>query len=113
RIAFDKLDPRILPDMGVKVAFLDTAAAQRASTGQSAAVGGDILVPRAALRQDAGRDVVFVVGQDERVERRALKLGPARGNQVAVLAGVEPGERVVVEPPAALASGARVVVKEK
>jgi RND family efflux transporter MFP subunit len=106
RIAFDRLDARLLPDMGVKVAFLETGGA--APAGQAARA--EILVPRAAVRQDAGRDVVFVV-QDGRVERRAVRLGLARGDAAIVLAGVGAGEQVVVEGPQNLAAGMRVVVK--
>jgi RND family efflux transporter MFP subunit len=106
RIAFDKLDPRILPDMGVKVAFLESGTPP--ATGQAAPA--ERLVPRAAVRQDAGRDVVFVM-QDGRVERRAVRLGVSRGDASVVLAGLEAGEQVVVEGPADLKSGARVVVK--
>jgi RND family efflux transporter MFP subunit len=106
RIAFDRLDARILPDMGVKVAFLETGGA--APAGQTARA--EILVPRAAVRQDAGRDVVFVV-QDGHVERRAVRLGLARGDAAIVLAGVGAGEQVVVEGPQHLAAGMKVVVK--
>jgi HlyD family secretion protein len=106
RIAFDKLDPRILPDMGVKVAFLETDRAAPASQSARA----EILVPRAAVRQDGGRDVVFVV-QNGRVERRAVRLGAARGDASVVLAGLEAGEQVVVEGPSELKAGMRVVVK--
>ncbi len=106
RIAFDKLDPRILPDMGVKVAFLETDRA--APAGQSARA--EILVPRAAVRQDGGRDVVFVV-QNGRAERRAVRLGATRGDASVVLAGVQAGEQVVVEGPADLRPGTRVLVR--
>lgn len=106
RIAFDRLDARVLPDMGVKVAFLETGGA--APAGQTARA--EILVPRAAVRQDAGRDVVFVV-RDGRVERRAVRLGLARGDAAIVLAGVGAGEQIVVEGPQDLAAGMKVVVK--
>ncbi len=106
RIAFDRLDPRILPDMGVKVAFLGADRVRPA--GQSSVAA--ILVPRAAVRQEAGRDVVFIV-QDDRLERRAVRLGAARGDTSVVLAGVAAGERVVVDGPADLKAGMRVIVK--
>ena len=106
RIAFDKLDPRILPDMGVKVAFLETDRAAPASQSARA----EILVPRAAVRQDGGRDVVFVV-QNGRLDRRAVRLGASRGDASVVLAGLQAGEQVVVEGPSELKAGMRVVVK--
>jgi len=100
RIGFDELDPRILPDMGVKVAF-------REQRGVDEPVTRRILVPAAALRRDGGRDVVFVVG-DGRVERRAVTLGARAGDEVIVEAGLRAGERVVVEGPQNLAGGDRV-----
>jgi RND family efflux transporter MFP subunit len=105
RLAFDRLDPRILPDMGVKVAFLGEEA-QAAAPSKPA-----VKVPRTAVRGDAANPVVFVVAGD-RVERRAVRLGPAPGEQVEVLAGLAAGEQVVVEGPADLAAGDRVRIKE-
>ncbi len=50
RIGFDQLDARILPDMGVKVAFL--AGAEGAAASETLRV---VRVPRAALRQEGGQ----------------------------------------------------------
>jgi RND family efflux transporter MFP subunit len=101
RIGFEQLDARILPDMGVKVAFLgeqEPAEARRV-----------VLVPRTALRQEAGQDVVFVV-KDGRLERRAVKVAAAPGDPAQVEAGLSAGESVVVEGPAELADGGKVRV---
>ena len=103
RIGFEKLDPRILPDMGVKVSFLSERTAEEAA----APPRQRLTVPKAAVRSADGRDVVFVVKED-RVERRAIKVGAAQGEQVEVVSGLTAGERVVVEGPASLADGARV-----
>jgi len=97
RVGFEKLDPRILPDMSVKVAF------QRA--GEPTAAPRGWTVPKAAVRQRDGQDVVWIV-RDGRVERRAVTVGAARGDEVLLAAGVSAGERVVVEPPDSLADGA-------
>ena len=105
RLAFDQLDPRILPDMGVKVAFLGE---EEKGTATGRAV---VVIPRAAVRKDGERDVVFVV-RDGRVERRAVGLSPAAGDEAVVLSGVTAGERVVVEGPADLKDGAAVAVQE-
>jgi len=105
RIAFEALDPRILPDMGVKVTFLkeeDEAVAQVAQP--------TTLVPKAALQSDSTNSFVFVVNGDT-VERRAVKAGGSDGERVEVLAALRTGERVVVSPPPGLAGGAKVVVK--
>ena len=106
RIAFKALDPRILPDMAIKVTFLrdpDEAAGSAASTPTR-------LVPKAALKDEGGQSFAFVVRGD-RVERRAIKAGGADGDRVEVVAGLQSGDRVVVSPPAQLKDGAQVVVK--
>ena len=67
RIGFDALDPRILPDMGVKVSFLrDEPAAGQARRRRA------VIVPKAAIRSVDGKAIVFVVN-DDRVERRAVQ----------------------------------------
>jgi len=101
RVGFDKLDPRILPEMAVKVAFHDTGA----TTGDRA-----VIVPRNSVRSEDGHDVVFVI-QGSRAERRAVSVGSAQNDDVVLLGGVSGGERVIVNPPPGLADG--VVVKER
>ena len=105
RIAFDELDPRILPDMGVNVAFLEDDPPEPRTSATR------LLVPSAAARAGDGQDVVYVVRGD-RVERRAVRFGAAVGDQVDVVSGLTAGERVVVEGPADLADGDRVTVLE-
>jgi RND family efflux transporter MFP subunit len=104
RISFDALDPRILPDMGVKVAFL--AEPDRGTKAPVARA----LIPRAAVRDEGGRPIVFLV-VDGRAERRVVTLGNDRGTDVEVLAGVNEGDRVIVGGPEKLADGQRVKVK--
>jgi RND family efflux transporter MFP subunit len=104
----DELDPRILPDMGVKVTFLrDADAASPAATTQEQPV---TLVPKGAIRTDGDQSHAFVVAGDL-VERRAVRIGGVDGDRLEVIAGLRPGETVVVAPPAELTSGSRVVVK--
>jgi HlyD family secretion protein len=105
RIAFEKLDPRVLPDMGIKVTFLREA--DQASTPAAQPV---TLVPTAAVATDNAGAHVFIVRTDT-VERRAVKTGGADGDRVEVLAGLQPGDRVVVTPPKDLKDGGKVVVK--
>jgi len=104
RVGFEKLDPRILPDMGVKVAFQD--GEKEPASAVTSAPGG-VLAPKATVRPQAGRDYVWVV-RNGRAERRAVTLGPVRGEEVSIVAGVTAGERLVVEGPAGLADGAAV-----
>jgi len=103
RIAFDKLDPRILPDMGVKVSFL--AGEQAAGRPAAKAV-----IPREAPRTVDGRSVVFLF-RDGAVERRAVSLGTETGGDVEVTAGLAPGDQVVNGGPADLRDGQRIKVK--
>ncbi len=105
RIAFEQLDPRILPDMGVKVAFLETAEEPDAA----GTPGTRLVVPTAAPRASNGGQVVFVI-KDDHVERRAVSLGAIDGDVVEVVSGLSAGERIVVDGPSDLADGDRVIV---
>ena len=105
RIAFDELDPRLLPDMGVKVAFLEEQPAEVEAGGTR------LLVPNEAARNQDGQDIVFVV-RGEQVERRAVRLGTMVGREVEVIAGVTAGEQLIIDGPVDLADGDRVVVQE-
>ena len=100
RVAFEKLDPRILPQMGVKVVFL-------AANKNGAASPGRIRLPKSVIQKDGDRDVICIV-RDGRIERRAVKLGEASAEEVVVLAGLSGGEKVIIDQPAPLADGARV-----
>jgi RND family efflux transporter MFP subunit len=104
RIAFDQLDPRILPDMGVKVSFLSEAPPLASAAEQARA---RVLVPKGAVRTVDGTSIVFVVRGD-RVERRAVKLGGNDGDLVEVASGLTAGDKVVTEGVATLTDGARV-----
>ena len=107
RIGFDALDPRILPDMGIKVAFLADAAE---AAGRSAKV---VRVGRAAVRGTQGDEFVFVVGHENKLEHRAVKLGPGGDDPVEVVAGLSAGDRVVLEGPSDLAAGTLVAERAK
>lgn len=101
RIAFEALDPRILPDMGVKVSFLEKTP-DAIATPRSR-----LLVPKTAVRTDGGASIVFVAREGQ-LERRAVAIGNAEGDQVEVVSGLTAGERVVVEGLEGLTDGARV-----
>jgi RND family efflux transporter MFP subunit len=106
RIAIQAKDPRILPDMGVRVGFLGARPAP-----ETKPVGG-VLVPADAVRGEGAAAVVFVYANGK-VERRGVTLGRDIGGNRQVLSGVRDGERVVVSPPASLEDGAKVSVAEK
>jgi RND family efflux transporter MFP subunit len=105
RIGFDERDERVLPDMGVKVAFV---AAESAGEVSRAAI---MTVPKQALRRDGEQDVVLVV-KDEKVERRAVKVGGADGTRAQITSGLAAGELVVIVGPTELADGDSVRIKE-
>jgi RND family efflux transporter MFP subunit len=99
RIRFDELDPRILPDMGVKVSFLESAPDSSAAPA--------VLVPRDAVRRDGDQPFVLLV-RDGRLERRAVRTGRERGGDIEVTAGLRSGEKVVTAPREGLSEGQRV-----
>ena len=104
RIGFVALDPRLLPDMGVKVTFL-----REAEQGEAPVAARPVtLVPKAAIATDGKQTYAFVVSSTGVVDRRAVTTGGIDGDRLEVLAGLTAGERVVVSPPATLTSGAQV-----
>jgi HlyD family secretion protein len=105
RVGFDQLDPRILPQMAVKVAFRETGAAPAASASRA------VIVPKSAVQNQDGRDVVFVVKND-RAERRAVTVARTQDSETVLSAGVAAGERVVLEPTAGLGDGAAVAERK-
>ena len=106
RVAIKAKDARIVPEMGVNVSFLEAARPAQDGAQQRPRVR----VPAGAVAQRDGGDVAFAVTGDDgdRVERRALKLGRALGDGREVLAGLSPGETVVLDPPAELQDGGRI-----
>ncbi len=107
RISFDKLDPRILPDMGIKVTFLGE---ERKEAPGKKAEEVFPLIPQNAVRDDGGKKVVFLV-KDDRVERRAITLGSTRGSDAEVTAGLAVGDVVVVSGPPDLHDGQTIAIK--
>lgn len=107
RVGFEKLDPRVLPDMGVKVAFQSSAQ----SVGEKAASSRQVTIPKGALRQRDGKDVVWLV-RDGQLERRAVTVNLKNGDEVIIAAGLNGGDRVVLDGPADLAEDVRVTEKK-
>lgn len=101
RVALEKKDPRIVPDMGVRVSFLDKKPVPAAQAPKG------VLVPASAVAERDGHRVVFVVG-DGRAAMRRVDPQPAGSDMLRVPAGVAAGDRVVISPPASLADGMRV-----
>jgi len=103
RIGFDRLEPRILPDMGVKVAFLSDEKSAGEENGEAAR--RVVRIPRAAVRGASGSESVWVVDSQGRLERRAVRVAAGAGDPAEVTAGLAAGEKVVVEGPATLVAG--------
>lgn len=101
-------DPRILPDMSVKVTFLENEAKSGTKQEKSRAVA---LVPQKAIRQDNASKFVFVLKGDA-IERRAVTTGENRGSDVEILAGIQPDAIVVVNSPDTLHDGQSVQVQK-
>jgi RND family efflux transporter MFP subunit len=107
RISFNKLDDTILPDMGVKVAFLSPAPPPGKSGGSDA----QAIVPKSAVRSDGGSQVVYLF-RDQKLERRTVRVGAERGADVEIIAGVSPGDMLVVRSADKLHDGEAVAVKQ-
>ena len=101
-------DPRILPDMSVKVTFLEGEANTKKVAEKSPAVA---VVPQEAVRTDGSTKVVYVV-RGESLERHAVTVGATHGSDVEILAGIQPNEQVVVKGPETLKDGETVQIKK-
>jgi len=108
RIAFDELEPRILPQMGVKVSFLE---AREEGEGSPSARPAVRLPASAVFEQDDSRYVWRV--QDEEVERVAVRTAAERDGNVDVIAGINPGDVIVARQVEGLAEGASVKTAER
>jgi RND family efflux transporter MFP subunit len=100
-------DPRILPDMGVKVTFLENEP----KAGTKQANPAVAVVPQKAVRQDNSSKYVFLVKGDT-IERRAVTVGETRGSDVEILAGIQPEATVVVGGPDSLHDGQSVEIQK-
>lgn len=103
RVSFNQLDPRILPQMGVKVAFQGEES--------PAPAAGKILLTTSkdAIVKIDNRDVAWVA-RDGKAERRAVTVADASGSEVTISAGLSQGESVILNPPSTLTDGAAVTV---
>ena len=105
RVGLEQKDPRILPDMGARVSFME----ERSATPASTAPPKGVLLPATAIVQRDARSVVFVI-EGERAAARAVVPGQSVGD-LRLVEGIANATRVVREPPADLQDGARVTIK--
>jgi RND family efflux transporter MFP subunit len=108
RVALEQKDPRILPDMGVRVSFLEQGTIEKSA----AAAASGVLVPSAAVVGTGadGGSVVYVV-EDNRVRAQAVTPGQVYGDLRSV-SGISAGTRVVRVPPAGMRDGSRVTIAD-
>jgi len=108
RVAMEKKDARIVPDMGVRVSFLGQKREAAAPPPKG------VLVPAQAVVQRDGRAVVFVVGGDGRAAQLAVTPAPQDfGTMKLIPQAVKAGDRVVLSPPDSLRDGAAVKVRDE
>ena len=105
RVALEAKDPRIVPEMGVRVSFLEKAAA----AGTEAPKG--VRVPAAAIVERDGKPVAFVVQADDKVKRQTLEVGQVLAKDKQVLSGLSAGQTVVLSPAAELNDGDKVALE--
>ena len=109
RIGFARRNARVLPDMGVKVAFLDAKAS---AANVNAPTRKGVLVPGAAVFGSGDGKHVWVVA-DGAAQRRDVEVAGRQGANARIVDGLVAGERVVAEASeatlAALRDGADIV----
>jgi len=109
RIAIDQKDPRILPDMGVRVSFLDAGA--QAGARDAAASRTGVLVPASAIVERDGHTVVFGV-DGGRAHARQVSTGASYG-ELRLVDGLAVGAQLVRAPPPDLREGGAVTVRRQ
>ncbi|MDF3980544.1 efflux RND transporter periplasmic adaptor subunit [Luteibacter sp. PPL201] len=102
RVALDNKDARIVPDMGVRVSFLERRAATAAATPKG------VMVPSAAIVRRDGHDVVYAVVDAHARRRDVTVTSAASGDLRLVTSGLAAGDTVVVSPPDSLTDGSAV-----
>ncbi len=105
KVRFDRIDPRVLPEMSAKVAFLS----QEVTPDQERSV---LAVNAEALTRRGDRDLVFIV-RDETAVAIPVTIGAAIGELTTITGPVKSSDRAVRNPPPALASGTRVRISAK
>jgi len=106
RVALENKDARIVPDMGVRVSFLEQKAANVAQAPKGT------LVPAKAIAQRDGHSVVFVVAGGKAQQRIVQPAAQGYGDMKLIPDALQAGDVVVLSPPAALRDGS-VVQPEK
>lgn len=104
KIRFAALDPRVMPEMSAKAAFLSRPLGPGEDTPR-------LSVPARALATRGGQSVVFRIDEGH-VKEIPVTPGQPLGDMTEVTGEISPGDRLVLSPPAALADGDAVEIKE-
>jgi RND family efflux transporter MFP subunit len=107
RVKFVNPDERLRPEMGVRVVFLPPG---KELTPAASLGGAKLMLPKGALVEREGRRGAFRL-VDGKARFVSLELGLEQAGRHEVLAGLEAGDKVLLEPPADLKDGARVSIK--
>jgi multidrug efflux pump subunit AcrA (membrane-fusion protein) len=105
KVRFLDKDPRVLPEMRAKVAFLSRALKPDEEKPRTAVI-------RSAIIDQGGRKTLFLIQENRSVET-PITTGEPFGEMVEVLGGVKAGDRVVANPPKRLRDGSRIRIAEK
>ena len=107
RVALEKKDARIVPEMGVRVSFLE----QQAKHDSANPLPKGVLVPAKAIVQRDGHSVMFVVEDDTAHLRRVNPAAQPYGDLRLLPTGTNSGDSVVVAPGASLQDGSKVKIE--
>jgi RND family efflux transporter MFP subunit len=104
KVTFDELDPRVLPEMSAKVAFLSRPLTAAETTPR-------VAIPDTAVVRRDGKPEVFII-KDGKAVRTGVALGEALGDMRVVTSGLAAGQRLILSPPDKLQSGDTVTLAE-
>jgi RND family efflux transporter MFP subunit len=110
RVSILDADERVKPEMTASVTFQEPAPAGQTQSPAADPLSAVVLIPKRAVSQAGGQTAVWVVAGGS-ASRRPVSLGADRLDQVEVKSGVQPGDAVILSPPAALTDGGLVRVK--
>ncbi len=105
KIRFEKLDPRILPEMSAKVTILS----QPATDADQKAV---LTVNPKTIVDRSGKKVIFRI-KDESVEAVNVTPGRKIGENVEISGELKSGDKLVLNPDAKLEAGTKITVVGK
>ena len=104
-------DPRILPDMGVKVTFLEDEPKAKSAEEKKKEPVVIALLPQSAIHNEGTTKFVYVL-KDGTLERHAVTVGASKGTDIEILAGIQAGAQVVTKGPEGLSDGEAVQLKQ-